>query len=57
MTARFDDCIYCGSPNGSGEHTVQAALGGVRTNKGILCGRCNEDFSTIDAALARAYAP
>jgi hypothetical protein len=48
----FDDCIFCGGDNGSAEHTVLAALGGLRTDRGILCVECNNGFSSLDASLA-----
>jgi len=48
----FDDCIYCGEPSGSGEHTVAASVGGLRTDKGIQCGTCNRGFSPIDESLS-----
>jgi hypothetical protein len=54
---RFDDCIYCGAPNGSGEHLVQAALAGLRTDNRILCGSCNSKFSPIDEKLADDLRP
>lgn len=55
---RATDCIYCGDPAGSAEHTILAALGGLRTDRGILCGSCNNGFgATIDAALARDMNP
>lgn len=47
------DCIYCGSRTGSAEHIVPACLGGLRTDRGILCSDCNSRFSTIDASLGR----
>jgi hypothetical protein len=56
--AKFTDCIYCGSPAGSSEHTILAALGGLRKNRGILCGPCNNGFGkTIDGALAHDMGP
>jgi hypothetical protein len=45
------ECIFCCSPCGSAEHIVQACLGGLRTDRGILCGTCNVGFSSLDAAL------
>jgi hypothetical protein len=53
---RPSDCIYCGAPTGSREHTFPAALGGRRMNKGILCGTCNEGFSGLDAKLSQQLA-
>lgn len=50
---RRADCIYCGADTGSREHTFPAALGGRRMNKGILCGPCNNKFSTLDGLLSR----
>ncbi|OJH40393.1 HNH endonuclease [Cystobacter ferrugineus] len=44
-------CIYCGRPTGSREHTFPAGLGGRRFNKGILCARCNGNFSAMDQDL------
>ena len=59
MTAvKPTDCIYCGAPARSSEHTVLAALGGLRTDRGILCRLCNNGFGeTIDAALATDMKP
>lgn len=51
-------CIFCNDPAGSAEHTILAALGGLRTHRGILCERCNNDFgATVDAALVREMNP
>ena len=50
------DCIFCGEEAGSREHTFPAALGGRRTNKGILCGPCNNGFSGLDAQLEQQLA-
>jgi hypothetical protein len=36
---------------------VLASLGGLRTDRGILCEPCNNGFSTIDAALADSMGP
>jgi hypothetical protein len=46
------DCIICGEPAGSREHTFPAALGGRRTNKGIYCGDHNEGYSPLAAELS-----
>jgi hypothetical protein len=47
------DCSYCPAPTDSAEHTILAALGGLRKDRGILCGECNLNFgNTIDSALA-----
>jgi hypothetical protein len=48
---RPKDCIFCGNPAGSKEHVFLADLGGRRTNKGLLCGDCNQKFSKLDAEL------
>jgi len=57
-TAKPTDCIYCGAPAGSAEHTILAALGGLRKDRGILCGPCNNGFGeTIDSALAEDMKP
>jgi len=52
-----EDCIFCGEPAGSAEHLTLAALGGLRTDKGILCGGCNQKFSSLDLALAKDMRP
>ncbi len=54
---RFPDCIFCGNPNGSREHTTLAALGGLHEDRGILCETCNNGFSQLDDALARDLRP
>jgi hypothetical protein len=46
------DCIICGKRAGSREHIFPAALGGRRTNKGIYCGKHNNDFSPLAGILA-----
>lgn len=56
--SKASDCIYCGDPAGSAEHVILAAIGGFRTDRGILCGPCNNAFGAdIDAALVRDLAP
>lgn len=45
-------CIICGEAANSGEHIFPAALGGRRVNRGIYCGRHNNGFSRLAAALA-----
>lgn len=45
-------CIICGEAANSGEHIFPAALGGRRINRGIYCGRHNNGFSRLAAALA-----
>jgi hypothetical protein len=46
------DCIICGKRAGSREHIFPAALGGRRTNKGIYCGKHNNDFSPLAGILS-----
>ena len=56
--AKPSDCIYCASAVGSAEHTILAALGGLRTDRGILCTPCNNRFgAVIDKALAEDMKP
>jgi hypothetical protein len=47
------DCIICGKRAGSREHVFPAALGGRRTNKGIYCGKHNNDFSPLADILSQ----
>lgn len=54
---RFSDCIFCGERAGSHEHLILAALGGLHTDRSILCAACNSSFSSLDAALAADMRP
>ena len=44
-------CIICGESAKSGEHLFPAAFGGRRTNRGIYCGRHNNEFGRHVSAL------
>ncbi|MFN3627928.1 MAG: hypothetical protein ACK4S3_08625 [Parvibaculum sp.] len=48
-------CIICGLKAGSREHLFPAGLGGRRTNKGIYCGKHNNDYSTLAGVLATQF--
>jgi hypothetical protein len=45
-------CIICGLKAGSREHLFPAGLGGRRTNKGIYCGKHNNDYAGLAGVLA-----
>jgi hypothetical protein len=49
-------CIIGGGPTGSREHIFPAALGGRRTNKGIYCGKHNNDYSGLANIVAEQLA-
>jgi hypothetical protein len=57
MTRSLEQCIYCTNPVGSREHVVLSAIGGLREDRGILCGKCNSELGySVDEALARDLA-
>lgn len=47
-------CIICGGPAGSAEHIFPSVFGGRRTNKGIYCGKHNNEFGRHVAAVLEA---
>lgn len=49
-------CIIGGGPTGSREHIFPAALGGRRTNKGIYCGKHNNDYSDLAGIITEQLA-
>lgn len=47
-------CIICGERAGSAEHIFPSVFGGRRTNRGIYCGKHNNEFGRHVAALLGA---